>query len=233
MSTVATPGESGLAACPWGQIHRVVGEQSEARTAALDDGRAARLGQGAAGRRRAGWRGRPALPADAGRRSADTCRCATPADSHRNRRKCSTFGPMLPFQPKPGMLLMCDFDTGFKPPEMVKVRPVVVISPGRKRSRARLCTVVPLSSAAPKPVESFHCRINPQSLPRTLRRRRGSWAKCDMLYTVSVDRLDRVRVKRGGKPTYGTPRVPADVLDAIRRGVIKALGLDVSCKETA
>ena len=135
------------------------------------------------------------------------CRCGTAADFAGNRRKCSTLGPMPPFQPKPGMLLMCDFDTGFKPPEMVKVRPVVVISPGRKRSRARLCTVVPLSSAAPKPVESFHCRINPQSLPRTLRRRRDSWAKCDMLYTVSVDRLDRVRVNRGGKPTYGTPRV--------------------------
>ena len=142
-------------------------------------------------------------------------------------------GPMLPFQPKPGMLLMCDFDTGFKPPEMVKVRPVVVISPGRKRSRARLCTVVPLSSAAPRPVEPFHYRIRRQSLPRTLRRRRETWAKCDMLYTVSVDRLDRVRVKKGGKPTYGTPRVPADVLDAIRGGVIKALGLDVSRKETA
>jgi hypothetical protein len=54
-----------------------------------------------------------------------------------------------------------------------------------------------------------------------------------MLYTVSVDRLDRVRVNKGGKPTYATPRVPADVLHAIRGGVIKALGLDVGCKDTA
>ena len=62
--------------------------------------------------------------------SADAEIPPTPA---RNRRECCTVGPMLPFQPKPGMLLMCDFDTGFRPPEMVKVRPVVVISPGRKR----------------------------------------------------------------------------------------------------
>ena len=35
----------------------------------------------------------------------------------------------LKYPPRPGTLWMCDFDTGFKPPEMVKKRPVVVISP--------------------------------------------------------------------------------------------------------
>ena len=41
---------------------------------------------------------------------------------------------------------MCDFDTGFKAPEMVKKRPVVVISPRRRRSSAQFYTVVPLST---------------------------------------------------------------------------------------
>ena len=78
-----------------------------------------------------------------------------------NRGKGSTL--MLTFQPKPGTLLVCDFGTGFKMPEMVKKRPVVVISPRRRRSR--LCTVVPLSTTAPNPVERFHHLMNPQSLP--------------------------------------------------------------------
>ena len=60
---------------------------------------------------------------------------------------------MLTFHPKPGTLLICDFDRGFKAPEMVKKRPVVVISPRRRKSTPQLCTVVPLSSSAPNPVE--------------------------------------------------------------------------------
>ena len=46
----------------------------------------------------------------------------------------------------PGTLLLCDYALGgFKEPEMVKRRPVIVISP-RLRHRDHLCTVVPLSS---------------------------------------------------------------------------------------
>ena len=40
----------------------------------------------------------------------------------------------LTFHPDPGTLLVCNFDTGFIPPEMVKRRLVVVISP-RLRKR--------------------------------------------------------------------------------------------------
>ena len=132
------------------------------------------------------------------------------------------FRLMLPFQPKPGTLLMCDFDTGFMPPEMVKKRPVVVISPRRRRSRVPLCTVVPLSSTAPNPVEPFHHRMNLQSLPVGFHAGE-SWAKCDMLYTVSLARLDRVKV---GPRRYLAPQIRADDLAAIRRGVIIALWLD-------
>ena len=41
---------------------------------------------------------------------------------------------------------MCDFRTGFKPPEMVKMRPVVVVS----GKRTGVGTVVPLSATAPQ-----------------------------------------------------------------------------------
>lgn len=45
------------------------------------------------------------------------------------------------------MVLICDFTTGFQAPEMVKKRPVVVVSP--RRRIGQVCTVVPLSSVAP------------------------------------------------------------------------------------
>ena len=50
------------------------------------------------------------------------------------------------FHPRLGQVLYCDFKTGFRPPEMVKARPVVVLS----RNHHELCTVVPLSGTEPK-----------------------------------------------------------------------------------
>jgi uncharacterized protein YifN (PemK superfamily) len=68
--------------------------------------------------------------------------------------------------PPLGTILICDFDAGFKVPEMVKRRPVVVISP-KIESRFGLCTVVALSATEPDPVESYHCTIEIKpALPR-------------------------------------------------------------------
>ena len=129
------------------------------------------------------------------------------------------------FHPGPGTVLICDFDTGFRPPEMVKKRPVVVISP-RFRRASPLRTVVPLSTAIPDPVEPFHHRMDPRSLPGPLATRE-TWAKCDMLATVALDRLDRVLIGRhpGGKRIYVANTVTPDDLAAIHRCVMIALGL--------
>ena len=70
----------------------------------------------------------------------------------------------LKYQPNVGTLWMCDFNTGFKPPEMIKRRPVVVIAPHPKR-QIGLCTIVPLSTTTPVPVEPFHHRMDSLSLP--------------------------------------------------------------------
>jgi uncharacterized protein YifN (PemK superfamily) len=53
----------------------------------------------------------------------------------------------LTYHPETGTILICDYNLGggFIEPEMVKRRPVVVISP-RFRHRDWLCTVVPLST---------------------------------------------------------------------------------------
>ena len=131
----------------------------------------------------------------------------------------------LKFHPRPGTVLICDFETGSRPPEMVKKRPVAVISPRLRRSGG-LCTVVPLSTATPDPVERFHHRMDPQSLPGNLART-VNWAKCDLIAAVSLERLDRVRVgrSRDGTRIYVANPVTAEDLAAIRRCVMFALGL--------
>ncbi len=125
----------------------------------------------------------------------------------------------LRFHPRVGSILICDYSTGFVAPEMVKRRRVVVIS--RLRQRADLYTVVPLSTTAPVPVEPYHHRLSPGAYPG-LPSSQDVWAKCDMLATVALSRLDRVKI---GKRQYTVPEISPDDLAAIRRGVLHALNL--------
>lgn len=96
------------------------------------------------------------------------------------------------FHPKPGMVLMCDFDTGFIPPEMVKKRRVIIVSPYQRNKRG-ICTVVPLSTTVPDILETFHHRI-PAGKYHFLSAKDDAWVKADMLATLSQARLDRIRV---------------------------------------
>jgi mRNA interferase MazF len=126
----------------------------------------------------------------------------------------------LSFHPGPGTIVICDYTTGFQAPEMVKIRPVVVISP--RRRAAQLVTVVPLSSVQPSPAEPWHHLLSPGAYPPA---RGPIWAKCDMVATVALSRLDRVKIKQGGIRSYCVYRIaPAD-LSAIMAGVKAALGL--------
>jgi len=118
---------------------------------------------------------------------------------------------------KTGNVLICDFDRGFIPPEMVKVRPVVVISRASTHYR-RLCTIVPLSTTPPNPIEAWHVPLVQHPLPYWSNDNQA-WVKCDMIYTVSFDRLDRPHRKRGGKRIYLTEKVSVEDLAAIFNGV--------------
>ncbi|WP_434624366.1 type II toxin-antitoxin system PemK/MazF family toxin [Azospirillum sp. B2RO_4] len=118
----------------------------------------------------------------------------------------------ITFHPRRGSILICDFDTGFQPPEMIKVRPVVVVSARRRRGPG-LCTVVPLSSVEPDPLEPYHHQLSPIAYPPA---RGAIWAKCDMAVTVSCARLDRVKVKLpNGQRQYLVYTMPADDMTAI------------------
>ncbi|MBF8744052.1 type II toxin-antitoxin system PemK/MazF family toxin [Pseudomonas sp. HD6421] len=124
----------------------------------------------------------------------------------------------LRFQPKEATVLMCDF-SGFQVPEMVKVRPVVVI---RKHSHNhQLVTIVPLSTTRPERLADHHVQL-PSYLP-------GSavycWAKCDMIYTVAISRLDRCRIKsRGVGREYLTLTMEPQHFAAVKGAVGSSLG---------
>jgi mRNA interferase MazF len=127
----------------------------------------------------------------------------------------------LTFHPHAGDILICDYSTGFRPPEMVKVRPVVVVSPRRRASQ--LVTIVPISSSPPSPVEPWHYLLPEGVYPPA---RGPVWVKADMVVTVGLARLDRVKISRsGGPPGYEVFRLCPEELRAIGLAIKAALGL--------
>lgn len=127
----------------------------------------------------------------------------------------------LKFQPKEKVVVMCDF-AGFIEPEMVKTRPVVVLA--KHKHNAKLVTVVPLSTTEPFVLGGHHHRMTVNPLPDKVDI--ACWAKCDMVYTVSLDRLDRYKFRgNGGVREYVTPSIDEADFLAIRQAVLCALRL--------
>ena len=128
--------------------------------------------------------------------------------------------------PASGTILECDFSTGFEPPEMVKVRTVVVLSP-KVKARPGLCTVVCCSRTAPDPVMPYHARLDiVPPLPHPWSSD-GVWIKGDMVYAVSFRRLSFIRLgkDRSGKRLYRYDALDARVMNEVRRCVLNGLGL--------
>jgi mRNA interferase MazF len=128
--------------------------------------------------------------------------------------------------PVVGTVLVCDFNQGFQEPEMVKRRPVIVISP-KISVRAGLCTVVALSTTEPNPSMPYHCRIRldpplPEPWGDTVR-----WVKGDMICAVGFHRLDFPRLGKdsSGKRLYRYNPISDEDLRRVRQCVLSALGL--------
>lgn len=132
--------------------------------------------------------------------------------------------------PLVGSILMCDFSAGFKEPEMVKRRPVVVLSP-KIAARPGLCTVVSLSETPPSPPQPFHCQIDiDPALPAPLGSK-GVWVKGDMIYSVGFHRLDFIRLGRDdGKRVYRYEPLSAEIIKKIRECVLRGLGMSTLTK---
>ena len=131
----------------------------------------------------------------------------------------------LPFHPSPGEILVCDYATGFRAPEMVKRRLCVVVSPKLKR-RNDLVSVVPISETAPDPLELWHHKIELVSASGGSGPR---WVKCDMIATVAYLRLSRPHHRHAvsGARLYERLMLAPDDLAQVRRKVGLALGLKI------
>lgn len=132
----------------------------------------------------------------------------------------------IQFAPKPGQILRCDFSEGFQPPEMVKARPVIVLSPPMK-ARQGLETVVCLSTTRPDPKMPYHCVVDvPSHAPQHLTKK-TNWLKGDMLYSVRFERLDLYRFpkKRQGKRQYFLSTLSDADMRQVRCCVLHGLGL--------
>lgn len=135
----------------------------------------------------------------------------------------------MPIQQQPclGTILLCNFDLGFKKPEMVKRRPVVVISP-QVAWRPGLCTVVGLSTTAPEPKRPYHCKL---VIDPTLPSPWDSgevWVKGDMIAAVGFHRLDLIRIGRENdtqRRRYRMNTLSDDQLRAVRTCVLHGIGL--------
>ncbi len=128
--------------------------------------------------------------------------------------------------PKPGTILLCNFTDGFHVPEAVKRRPVVVVSP-KIAARPGLCTVVVLSTTPPRPVMPYHAQLDiiPR-LPEPLVSD-GVWVKGDLVYAVSLARLDFIRTGKDqfGNRLYHYQAVAVEDLQRIRHCILHGLGM--------
>jgi mRNA interferase MazF len=133
----------------------------------------------------------------------------------------------IKFHPRVGEVLNCDY-RGLIYPEMDKPRPVVVVSPDDFK-RDYLCTVVPLSTTPPPHIEKYHYVFerDPCLSPGTAK----VWAKCDMIMTVSFQRLSgQWNEKVDGKRVYIKSYLTDEEMSCIRKCILYAVGLGALTK---
>lgn len=133
----------------------------------------------------------------------------------------------LSYHPNRGEILLCNYPKDMRKPEMIKRRPVLVVSPKLKR-RSGLVTIVPLSSSRPKYMMEYHYELNlayPLPAPWDSN---PFWAICDHPMTVSFDRLDLIRLQKDqyGKRRYYRKTIDPVDMTEIQKALTHALGLN-------
>lgn len=133
----------------------------------------------------------------------------------------------LKFHPDKGTILMCTFPEWHEPPEMVKTRPVVVITPSIK-GRGKIVTVAAISTQRPDPVMDYHMQLPKLMMPKGhFFQGKESWLKGDMVYSVGFERLDRVQLPRPrgqSKRVYHAQVLDLATLNRVTACVLHGLG---------
>jgi len=115
---------------------------------------------------------------------------------------------------------MCDFK-GFNAPEMVKPRPVIVVSP-RLPYRSGIVAIVPISLTPPIHCLPFCYRLSKNYHPEESDDL-PCWAKADMLMNLGIYRLDGFKV---GRRKWELPQLSCEDLAGVRHAILCGLGLD-------
>lgn len=136
----------------------------------------------------------------------------------------------IQFPPKTGEILVCNFQAadkgalnGFVVPEMIKKRPVVVLS----SKSYKLCLVVASIATPPKPLRDWHYEIIwDVPLPRPYDREIGCWAKGDHIYAISYERLNQFYAGKDnrGRRIYERRLLSAEQFLGVKEGVRNAIG---------
>ena len=123
--------------------------------------------------------------------------------------------------PRSREVLRCDFK-GLNKPEMIKRRPVIVLS--YSPARPHLAIVVPLSTTPPNPPQPWHHQLTRASQWD----HRERWVKGDMIYTMSLDRLDWWQVGRdsdGREIFLKNHQIDESDFSATKKAVLSALNI--------
>lgn len=131
------------------------------------------------------------------------------------------------YHPQVGTILRVDLNEGFRVPEMRKRRPAIVVSPPLA-GRDQLCTIVPLSTTRPNPIQAYNCVLEldpplpfPYESPRM-------WVKADMILCVAFHRLkllDRGKDENGQR-VYDVRVLPQEKMNEIKQCIKHSLGMD-------
>lgn len=127
--------------------------------------------------------------------------------------------------PQPGTIVRVDLSEGFREPEMGKRRPAIVLSPPIP-GRSLMCTIVPLSTTAPRKLLAHHTEItldpplpDPYGTPMM-------WVKGDIVLTVAFHRLRLLFSKwEGGQRVYDVRVLDRDTFERVKDCVRAGLGL--------
>lgn len=128
--------------------------------------------------------------------------------------------------PQAGTILRVDLNEGFRVPEMRKRRPAIVISPPLD-GRPQLCTIVPLSTTEPHPMQDYNCVLDldpPLPFPYNGAR---MWVKADMVMCVAFHRLKLLHSGKNenGERIYDVRVLPVDKVDEIKECIKHSLGM--------
>jgi mRNA interferase MazF len=126
--------------------------------------------------------------------------------------------------PQPGTIVRVDLTEGFRPPEMVKRRPCVILSPPLP-GRQQLCSIVPLSTTEPNRIERYHTVLEfdpplpaPYESPRM-------WLKGDIVLTVAFHRLRFLFLPGRGQRQYDIRVLDPEAFVRVQQCVKAGLGL--------